>query len=116
LVTVRVRYVVGSVVVDGVVARMVLVLVVWAARPVLWPSDPLFPRFFVSYFAGVYGWLLMACAAGLSTVLQAVLTAWTLRFVGRRASGGVFRVVGLVALGVVAALVAATFVGDGAKA
>jgi hypothetical protein len=116
LVTVRARYLVGSVVVDGLVAGMVLVLAVWASRPILWPSDPLFPRFFFSYFAGVYGWLLIACAAGLSTVLQAVFTQWSLRLVGRRPSGWVFLVVGLVVLGILSAIVAATFMGDVAMA
>lgn len=109
---VRTRFIIGSFVVDFLLAALVLVLAIWASRPILWPSDPLFPRYFFSYFIGVYGWLLAGCAAGLSTILQAVFTKWTLRFVGQPPSRWLFLIVGLIVVCIVSSAVVSTLIGD----
>lgn len=82
--TARARYLVGSVVVDGFVVGVVLALAYGATLPIRWPSDPLFPRYFVSYFASLFGWGLAAAVGVVSAVIQALYARWSLGFVNQQ--------------------------------
>lgn len=70
-----------SIITHVLLAIIILSLAYLAIQPILFPSDWLAPRYFVSFYLRPYGWILTALFITLSVILQILSTKWSLRYV-----------------------------------
>ena len=75
----RSRFLLLSLGADFFLIVLLAVMAYWANRPIKWPSDPLAPRYFFSFYMTIYGWLLTALGSLLLTVFQVALTQFELK-------------------------------------